>query len=198
MEKLVCWPDRQILASFQSVLGNEEMLFQVAELFPIPIQIFSPDGMTVFSNRAVLEMWNIADPAQMVGEYNLRTDPHVNVRLGLSDYVQRIFEDEILLVPDVKVPLAQFYNWYEARSPDYKVESMYTDILNFPIRDEQGRISHIVSVFVTTRMYAGKSDIAKAREYIENYWLEEFDMEKIALVVSLSRYHFARLFKSMP
>ncbi len=195
MEKLIQQPDNQILASFQSVFGNEEMLFQVAELFPVPIQIFSPDGTNVFTSRAVLEMWNISDPSQIVGKYNLLKDPVVNERLGLHDYVRRVFEGEIVLVPDVKVPLTDFANWYEARNPDYNIESMYTDILNFPIRDDEGHITHIVSVFVTTRMYPGKPDIARAREYIENHWLEEFDMEKIALYVSLSRYHFARLFK---
>ena len=195
MDKLVFQPDNQILASFQSVFGNEEMLFQVAELFPVPIQIFSPDGTTVFANRAVLEMWNISAPSQIVGKYNLRMDPVVNGRLGLYDHVLRAFEGEVVLVPDVKVPLEDFANWYEARNPDYNVESMYTDILNFPIRDADGNITHIVSIFITTRMYLGKSDIARAREYIENHWLDEFDMEQIAMSVSLSRYHFARLFK---
>ncbi len=195
MDKLMHQPDNQILASFQSVFGNEEMLFQVAELFPVPIQIFSPDGMTVFASRAVLEMWNISDPSQIVGKYNLRKDPVVNERLGLSEHVRRVFEGETVLVPDVKVPLGDFANWYQARNPDYSVESMYTDILNFPIRDVEGKITHIVSVFVTTRIYPGKSDIAKAKEYIENHWLEEFDMARIAAAASLSRYHFARLFK---
>jgi AraC-like DNA-binding protein len=167
----------------------------VAELFPIPIQIFSPDGMTVFANRAVLEMWNIAEPSQIVGRYNLRIDPVVNQQLGLADFVQRMFEGETVLVPDVKVPLEAFAHWYAARNPNFSVESMYTDILNFPARDAQGEITHIVSVFITTRRYEGHSAIPRAREYIQNHWFEKFDMDKTAQAASLSRYHFARLFK---
>lgn len=195
MDKLIYQEDNRILASFQSVFTNEEMLFQVAELFPIPIQIFTVDGNTVFANRAVLEMWNISEPSQIVGKYNLRQDHVVNERLGLSAYVRRIFKGEIVLVPDVKVPLGDFSNWYEARNPDYDVESMYTDIINFPIFNENKKITHIVSVFITSRMFLGKSDITRAKEYIESHWLDEFNMDKIADTVKMSRYHFARVFK---
>ncbi len=195
MDKLIYQENNQVMASFQSVFVNEEMLFQVAELFPIPIQIFTPDGNTVFASRAVLEMWNISEPSQIVGKYNLLKDPVVNERLGLREYVRRAFAGEIVLVPDVKVPLEDFSHWYEARSPDYNVESIYTDILNFPVFDENKKITHIVSVFITSRMYLGKSDIIRAKEYIESHWLDEFNMDKIADAVKMSRYHFARVFK---
>jgi len=195
MKKLVQQPDNSFLAALQPVSGSVEALFQVAELFPIPIQIFSPDGTTVFANRAVLEMWNILDAQQIVGRYNLLKDHVVNERLGLADYVHRIFGGEILLVPDVKVPLDAFSQWYRARDPGFGVESMYTDILNFPVRGEHAAITHIVSVFLSTRMYRGKADIARAKEYIEKRWLEEFDLDGVAGYVHLSRYHFARLFK---
>lgn len=195
MNNLIYQQNNKILTSFKSVFENHEMLFQVAELFPIPIQIFTPDGNTVFANRAVLEMWNISEPEQIVGKYNLRSDPVVNDRLGLSEYVRRIFKGEIVMVPEVKVPLKDFSHWYEARNPDYDVESMYTDILNFPIFDDNKNITHIVSVFITSRMYLGKSDIVKAKEYIESHWLDGFDMDKIADAVNVSRYHFARVFK---
>lgn len=194
MGKLIYQENNQVMTSFQSVFGNEEMLFQVAELFPIPIQIFTPDGNTVFANRAALEMWNISDPSQIVGKYNLLKDPVVNERLGLHEYIRRAFSGETVLVPDVKVPLEDFSHWYEARNPDYNVESMYTDILNFPIFDANQKITHIVSMFITSRMYQ-KSDLIRAKEYIENHWLDEFNMDKIADAVNMSRYHFARVFK---
>lgn len=195
MEKLIHNEDNQIMASFQAVFGNEEMLFKVAELFPVPIQIFTPDGNTIFASRAVLEMWNISDVSQIVGKYNLLKDPVVNERLGLSDYVRRVFRGEIVRVPDVKVPLEDFSKWYQARNNDYAIKSMYVDILNFPIFDDHHAITHIVSVFITNRIYTGQSDIAKAKEYIETHWMDEFDMEKIAQAASMSRYHFARVFK---
>ena len=164
-------------------------------MFPVPIQIFSPDGLTVFASRAVLEMWNISDASQIVGKYNLLEDAVVNERLGLSDYVQRVFAGETVRVTDVKVPLDAFSKWYQPRDSNYAVRSMYVDILNFPIWNEEKQITHIVSVFIPNRIYGGKTDVAKAREYIETHWLDEFDMDRVAQAANLSRFHLARLFK---
>lgn len=195
MKKLMKQQDNSVIAALQPISGSVEALFEVAELFPIPIQIFSPDGTTIFANQAVLEMWNISSAEQIVGRYNLLKDYVVNERLGLSEYVQRIFEGEIIVVPEVKVPLEDFARWYQAKDPAFGVEAMYTDILNFPIRNEQGEISCIVSVFISTKMYPEKADVAKVREYIETHWLEEFDLDGIAAFVHMSRYHLARMFK---
>jgi PAS domain-containing protein len=187
--------NEDILASFQPVFGNVEALFQVAELFPIPIQIFTPDGMTAFANRTLLEMWNISDASQIVGRYNLIRDPVVNEELKLREYVQRVFRGEVVRVRDAKLPLKAFSQWFRPRRSDYAVKSMYLDIFNFPIFNENRSMTHIVSVFIPTRVYTGQSDVAKVREYIETHWLEEFDMDKVAQSVHLSRYHLARIFK---
>lgn len=195
MENLIRSDDNQLLASFQAVFDDEALLFQVAELFPLPIQIFTPDGTTVFASRAVLEMWNISDACEIVGKYNLRDDPVVNERLGLSEYVRRAFQGEIVRVPDVKVPLDAFSQWYAPRTPGYAVQSMYVDILNFPIFDRNKCITHIVSVFITNKIYSGNPQITKAKEYIETHWLDDFDLDKTAQAASMSRYHFARVFK---
>lgn len=195
MDSVSRQPNSRIMASLQSVLGDEKMLFQVAELFPIPIEVYRPDGALIFCNRALAEFWNLSDETELVGKFNLLQDPITNDELGLRDYVQRIFTGELVLVPDSRVPLDRFATLYKPRHPDFDVESMYCDILSFPIRDAEGAMTHIVSIFITTRMYLGKSDVAVAKEYIENHWLEEFDMDSIAQAVSLSRYHFARLFK---
>ena len=195
MDHLVENQKNSMAESFQSAFGNEELLSQIVDLFPIPIEIFAPDGTTMFANRAALEMWNISGSEQIVGQYNLMDDPVVNDELGLREYVRRAFEGETLSVSDVKVALEDMSGRYEAKSENFDVEALYTDIHSFPIWDQNRKIAYIVNVFITTRMYQGRSDIAKAKEYIETHWLEEFDMEKIARSVNLSRYHFARLFK---
>lgn len=171
------------------------LLYQVLECFPLPIKVFTPDGYVAFANHVILEMWNISEPSQIVGRYNLIRDPITNDRLGLREYVQRTFRGEIVLVPEVKVPLEDFSVWYEARDLGYDIESMYTDILNFPVQNNNGQLTHIVSVFLTTRIYQGQADIARAREYLENHWKEPFDMDKLAEAVGLSPSHLSRLFK---
>lgn len=183
-------------SSFPHSFGeNIERLYQVLECFPLPINVFTPDGTVVFANRSILEMWNISEPAQIVGKYNLRRDSVVNDRLGLNEYAHRALRGETVLVPEVRVPLEDFSVWYAARNPHYDVVSMYVDILNFPVHDERGRLAHVVSVFLTKRIYQGQADIAKAKEYIENHWLEEFDIDQASQAVHLNRYYLSHLFK---
>lgn len=171
------------------------LLYQVLEYFPLPIKVFTPDGYVAFANHVVLEMWNISDPSQIVGRYNLIRDSVTNDRLGLREYVQRTFRGEVVLVPEVKTPLADFAVWYEARDMGYDIESIYTDILNFPVQNISGQLTHIVSIFLTTRIYQGQTDIARAREYLENHWKEPFDIDRLAEAVNLSPSHLSRLFK---
>ncbi len=181
--------------SFQSAFGNGDLLFQIVDLFPMPIEIFSPDGTTVFANRAFLEEYNISGPEQIVGLYNILQDPVVNDELGLREYVRRAFEGETLSVSDIKVPFDDMSNRYDARKSDFNVDAMFKDITSFPIWDHSKNIAYIVNVFVTNRIYQGRSDISKAREYIETHCMEEFNMDQVAKSANLSRYHFARLFK---
>lgn len=181
--------------SFQSAFGNEDLLFQLVDLFPIPIEIFAPDGTSVFVNRACCEVWNVPGPDHIIGHYNIIKDPVVNDELGLREYVRRAFEGETLSVSDVKVPFDDLSNRYEARDSSFDVFALYTDITCFPIWDKEQKIAYVVNIFITNSLYQGRPDIARAKEYMDRHWLDEFDLTKVAEAVNLSTYHFARLFK---
>jgi AraC-like DNA-binding protein len=181
--------------SFQSAFGNEELLFQLVDLFPIPIEIFAPDGTSVFVNQACCEMWNVMGADQIVGNYNIIKDPVVNDQLGLRDFVRRVFDGETLSVSDIKVPLDDLSSRYEARDSSFDVFAIYNDITCFPILDNDKKIAYVVNIFVTKNLYQGRPDIAKAKEYMDLHWLDEFNLSKVAEAVNLSVYHFAHLFK---
>lgn len=174
---------------------SNNLLFQIAELFPIPIQIFKRNGDIVFINEAVLKAWNVLDSSLILGKYNLIKDSLVNEQFGLSEHIRRIFRGEIVLIQDIRVPLEKFWEWYNIRSTVYDTEMIYTDILNFPVWGEDKRIAYIVSIFLTSRLYQGRTDITKAKEYLENHWREEFDTANLAQAVCLSPSQLARLFK---
>lgn len=91
--------------SFQSAFSNEALLFQIVNLFPMQIEIFAPDGTSIFLNRAFLEVFNISVPGQIIGRLNILQDPYANDELGLREYLKRVFEGETLSVSDIKVPL---------------------------------------------------------------------------------------------
>jgi len=177
------------------VCESREQLFQIAELFPIPVQIFKSDGDIVFINDAVLRMWNVRDTSLILGKYNLIRDPFANGQPELKDGIRKAFEGEAVLIPDVRIPLETFWEWYKTRSPVYDIEAIYTDILNLPVPGADGQMMYMMSVFFTSRIYQGKPEVAKTREYLENNWREEFDIDKVAEAIHVSPSHLIRLFR---
>lgn len=194
-EKAAGVPGPLRLTSQYSEYETEKRLFQTAELFPIPIQIFKPNGDIAFVNDAVLRMWNVLDTSQIMEKYNLINDPFVNEQFGLRDYIQRTFRGEVVMIPDIRIPLENFWEWYKTRSAVYDIEAVYSDILNFPILNADGEMAYVMSIFFTRRIYQGRADIAKSREYLENHWREEFNLANLAEAAGLSPSHLVRQFK---
>ncbi len=175
--------------------NDEERMFEIVDLLPIPVQVFRPDGEAAFINQAVLRAWNVRDADPIVGSYNLRSDPLVNDEQGLREYIERAFAGETVLVPDVRVPLETFWESYPKASPADDPGAIYTDILNFPVRDAAGRLSHVMSIFLASRIYRGRPEVARAQEYLENNWRGPFDADLVAGLVNLSPSQLSRVFR---
>ena len=78
---------------------------------------------------------------------------------------------------------------------DFDVEAVYQDITVFPILDDEKRVIYVAAVLINRRVYRGKDEIEKGKEYIESHWLERFDLGKTAKAAGLSKAHFTKLFK---
>ena len=65
--------DRQnnIIESFQSFSGKEELLAKVIEFFPYPIQVYAPDGTSVLVNKVCLARISCCQPDMIVGKYTI-------------------------------------------------------------------------------------------------------------------------------
>lgn len=186
--------DDQIAASSQALFAWESHLFQAVDLFPIPIGVFLPDGGSAFFNRAFQACFGIPSD-RIVRKLNVLNDPYIRTELGLAKPLQRAFAGEMVSLPDIRVPLEEILRRYGPGNSVSGITAMYQSITCFPVWNQEGKIAYIVSMFFTTRVYAGQPHVAKAREFMENNWREEFDMGGVADAVRLSRYHFARLFK---
>jgi len=181
-----------IIESFQSLYGKEELLAKVIEFFPYPIQVYAPDGTSVLVNKALLTEYHISDPDMIVGRYNALKDPSV-IETGLLHKLKRAFRGEIVSSSDVRVPLEDISERYGIL--DFDVEAVYQDITVFPILDDTKRVIYVVALLINRRVYRGKGEIEKAKEYIESHWLDKFDATETAKAACLSKAHFAKLFK---
>ena len=183
--------------SFQSFFNSdkEALLAKAIELFPYMIHVFAPDGTTVFVNEAVRKQYGITQELleeTIIGKYNVLKDPAVTSNIPLS-VLQRAFQGETIYCPDIKIPLSVLSERFGVQ--DYDMEAMYQDITNFPIFNDAGHVAYVVGIQTVKRVYRGKEEIERAKEYIETNWPEVFDINKMAKAVCLSRTHLSRLFK---
>lgn len=184
----------EVTNAFVTLNSNEEALFKLFEYFPYPIQVYQPNGIMVFINEACLGILHIPSKEEVVGKFNVWTDPVIdawgeNVRAE----IKKSFQGEIVRLHDVKIPIPDIINRFD--TGELCFDSSFQNITCFPVYDEDVQLKYVVHLFITTKLYCGKAEMVKAKEYIEENWLEYFDIEKVAASVNLSQYHFARLFK---
>ena len=186
------YEQNNMIESLQSFLGKEELLAKVIECFPYPIQVYAPDGTSVLVNQAILDEYHVSSSDMIVGKYNIFKDPYI-VASGQIPVIKRAFKGETVFFPDVRVPLEDIVERYGVK--DLDVEAIYQDITIFPILDDEKRVNYVVAFLINRRVYRGKDEIEKAKEYIENHWLERFDLNETAKVACLSKTYFTKLFK---
>jgi len=180
-------------APFRALIGNEGLNYQLLDLLPIPIEIFASDGMCIFYNRACLELNGVADANDVVGKYNLKNDP---VCLGIlgQETMDRIFRGEAVPIPDFPVPIQDAVDRGVIAERQYEAATM--DIFCLPIWD--GDVFVCTITFYTVKnMYQGRADIIRAQKYIDEHWLDEFDIDTVARAANLSKRHFQRIFKEI-
>jgi len=173
-------------------LSEEVLPAKTIESLPYPIHVYGPDGTSVLVNEAMLVEYHCTDPAVVVGRYNVLSDPAV-IATGRLHELRRAFQGETVYFHDIRVPLEDISERYGIR--DFDVESVYQDITVFPILSEAGSVTHVVALLINRRVYRGKDEIERAKEFIETNWLERFDIHEAARAASLSKAYFTRLFK---
>lgn len=185
-------PSSERAAQFNTALPDQDaaLLRGIIEFFPYPIHVYAADGIMVMTNRAFLRLFNISGPDRVIGKFNVLTNPLMDIQ-GIKADVLRSFHGETVHREDVRVPLPTIMEEFGERQLPYS--GLFQNITAFPVYVKDRY--YVVAVFVTSRIYTDKQEIAAAKEYIDAHWLEEFDLDRLAASVNLSRYHFARLFK---
>jgi len=177
------------------ISDREALLTKAIELLPYLVHVFAPDGTTVFANEAVQRQYGITKSLleeTVIGKYNVLQDPSVAESFP-PGALERAFRGETVYCQDVKIPLDILAERYGVQ--DYDMEAMYQDITMFPILDDAGKLEYVVGIQIIRRIYRGKEEIERAKEFIETHWLDAFNVNEAARSAGLSRTHFSRLFK---
>lgn len=184
-----------IVQPFQSLCGNEEMLSKIIEYFPYPIHVYAPDGTMILTNEACLMVMHISSKDKIVGKFNVLKDPIIDKwGSGVKECISRSFQGETVQFHDLKMPVQNIIDKFGKEEICFDIS--FQDITCFPIYDDNLQLVYVVNVFITSRLYRGKEEIIKGKEYIESHWKEELDADVVAKVSGLSKTQFTRLFKT--
>ena len=177
---------------FKALIGNQALFYQLLESHPTPLQVFSPDGTCIFINRVFAEMTGDIG-RNVVGKYNLKEDP-VCLEIMGQELMDRMFCGEVCSLSGFPVPIQDTFDKGFIDKKPWEAATM--DIFSLPMWDGDIFVCTI-SFFTVKMIYEGRADISKAQEYIETHWFEDFDLDKAAQSINLSRHHFTRVFKEI-
>ena len=178
-------------ASFQQLLHNPDLMFQAFDLFPFPIEVFAADGTTVFVNRTGNEMFGVPDASFIVGKYNVLKDP-VMEQMGMKETLQKAFRGELAVSHDVNLPIQNLVDRGVISEKPFEKSS--TDWHFYPIKDGR-KVAFVVFICIVKKLYHGRSDLARAKEYLDSHWQDEYDRNAVAKAAGMSVTQLYTCFK---
>ena len=189
--------ENETVMAFQSAFMDKDLIFQFLDMFPYPITIYKPDGTIVFANRKFCEVYNFGNPSEILGKFNILRDSYVLDRLGMREFVERIFQGKASDKNDFATPInkSQHYTKYYTRINEVVEKISIRNLTGFPLLDKHQKVMYIVITSHPISEYEGKNEVIKAQEYMNTNWKQKFDISKIAATANLSADRFARIFK---
>ena len=174
---------------YRALIGSPELMHQVFDLHPIPIEIFAPDGCSIFVNRAYMEMVLLQDANLLVGTYNLKNDP-VCLEIFGQDVIDSMFRGESFLYSGFPVPVQDMVNRDVLDEKPFEAATM--DVFVLPVWDS-GVFTCTICFFTVKNQYEGRADVVRAKAYIREHWREKFDME--AVTAAAGRVNVRQLYR---
>ena len=182
-----------VFAHFLQIIpDNKGFMFQAFDMFPIPMEVFTPDGTSVFVNRAILKSHAIPDASLIIGKYNILNDPVVNDQMGLREKIKRAFQGEATFEYDIDMPIQ---NLVDRGIIDEKpFEKSFMDYYLYPVKNN-GKVTFVIFIQIDKKLYYGRPDLARAKAYMDSHWQSEYDKEDVAKAVNMSVTQLYRIFK---
>jgi len=185
--------DKCFLKFLRMLPDDKEFIFQFLDFFPIPVEIFSPDGTVVFFNKAVQKLNNVSDPGLLIGKYNVRNDPVCNDQMGLRNGIQRAFlHGEACTILDVVIPVQDLIDRNVINERPF--EKAFADWYLYPVKKGK-KLAFVVFINYVKNLYYGRPDLARAKEYMDKHWQDDYDAHAVAKSVNMSVAQLYSLFK---
>lgn len=165
----------------------------ILEQCPYSLNVTRVDGTMVFANSRFMEGVIEEVRNNAIGNYNILTEPNMDV-WGLKAHVTKAFEGERITTKMLKFPNKELIDIRYGK--EYAFVNLYQDITSFPVFDESGILSHVVTLFVPSEKHFERTEIMAAKAYIDTHWVEPLTINSIAKHVNLSVSRLTSVFKA--
>jgi PAS domain S-box-containing protein len=116
---------------------SEELFRAAFEQSPMSTQILSPDGRTVWVNRAWERLWGVT--LEQLGDYNVLEDPQLEEK-GIAPILRKVFAGEPSELPPILYdPEETLPNTSSSTEP-----ARWVRAFAFPVIDERGVLREVV------------------------------------------------------
>ena len=170
----------------------DDPFFEAWDSLSLPIEVFAPDGTTIYINRSFMELNNIKDPSLLIGKYNCLKDPLCTEKLGYKKQFEEALSGLIVIIEGFPVPINDLVVRGVIEEKSYEAGIM--DLYIYPVK-KKDKLLFVVCEFHVKNLYRGRPEVAKAKEYIDTHWQEDFDKVKLAKAVNMSTAQLYRVFE---
>lgn len=165
----------------------------ILDQFPYGVNVTSLDGTMVYANRKFMEGALSSVQKDAIGAYNILDEPNIKI-WGLEEHLRKAFMGEIVTTKMLKFPNKDLIGVRYGK--EFAFQTLYQDLTSFPLLDDSGQLTHIVTLFIPQKKYDERSEVMEVKTYIETYWLEPLCLTQIAKHIHLSVSRMTVLFKS--
>jgi len=113
---------------------SEEQFRTLMEQSPFGIIIHDLDGVMIQANKSWAEIWNVTNPGDVIGKFNIFNDPQLRSQ-GFDKLIRRALKGETVVVPEI------VYDPKVSGQPGRK-RTIASRI--YPLRDRENRIKNFV------------------------------------------------------
>lgn len=168
---------------------------RILENSPGHCLVYNTRGDLVYLTPATQRLFHIKDLNQVLGQVNVLKDPSLSYAgLDMRGIFQRAMARERFNLYNVRTPVREITERFGSGEPERLSE--FTTFYVFPLYDQAGQVSHVVTMMMPQQFFKGDPLALACREYLEEHWQEPFDNLALARRVAMSRSQVNKVFEN--